>query len=60
MKNPLFPSNLLSKLNSCQPVPPLFENLVGGSAPQQKGGSAHYDKAIRFSDVAIASITGGY
>ena len=36
---PLFFSNLLSKLRSCQACPPPpFENLAGGSTPQKKGG----------------------
>ena len=35
---PLFSSNPLSKLRSCQTPPPLFENLVGGSTfPSRMG-----------------------
>ena len=35
-----FLTTSLQKLRSCQA--PFFENLVGDSTPQQKGGSAHY------------------
>ena len=44
---PLFPGNPLQKLRSCSALP-LFENLVGGSTPQQKGvgGGGHYADSV--------------